>query len=759
MKRIAAVGLSLMLASAAAGRVLCLDLGPADAPVAPGFQALTASDAAWSSESPLEAVDVPVPREPFPPPIYTTDLRRDSVQSRGTATLHLDLPAGAYRAWLMIGTGGGGWSQVWNLRVTNSAAGSSTEATFFGGYTARVMELDITADDHGAVLRFETKSRWSVNAIIVAPRDQWDHVRASLFEPWERSITLLPDDVLKDWTHTPHVETTPELDYTAQELERGYVLHQRPWVEPVWPNTNPHREQTNVRLRAMLSPNEYEPITFTILPLRDVGPVSLDLTDLRSDTGQVIPATDIERRFVQYKIVRSNYKAFGTYYRAPDLLPRFDHPQPLTPRENFRVWLTVHARQGTPPGIYRGQVTLRFGGSETQTLPLEVEVLPIDLKTDSSVTYSTYYRHPLIYLSDAPDEFSRQWWQRKIESDAASMAAHGYNGFRLHISADILDDGSPRVDLTTAIKQLDIARRHGMDVDRPVMVDLRQAIKRPYTRYTGKQIELHYYNIVVPPDAFYDEVAALVSAVEAERRRLGLPEFLYSLADEPRQSDESIRFVHGLYAAARRTPDVRTYLTTGGAHMKTLFDQLGQVVDVWAVQQIQLEDTLPRAELAKFGVELWCYPNAVAGENDHTPVAGARMTYGFASWRYGCPGLIPWIFESWSGDPGNNLDALQMEFFNQTSDDGELIPCVLYEAYREGIDDHRYITTLTHAIAQARATGRTAKADAAQQELDRLRASIPSRQIYQYDTGWSPHSFDAARWAVIRAILALQTDD
>ncbi len=212
----------------------------------------------------------------------------------------------------------------------------------------------------------------------------------------------------------------------------------------------------------------------------------------------------------------------------------------------------------------------------------------------------------------------------------------------------------------------------------------------------------------------------------------------------------------GLYDAAHQTPGVRTYLTTGGAHMRALYEKLDGGVDVWSVQQVQLEENMPRAELAERGVELWCYPNKISGENDHTPTAGARMTYGFAGWRFDCPGMIPWIFESWGGDPNNNLDALQMEFFNQTGPDGELIPCTLYEATREGIDDHRYITTLEATIAAARDAGHTDQADAAQQTLDTIRGDIPIREIYQYDVGWTDASFDNYRRLIAQQILTLQ---
>ncbi len=158
------------------------------------------------------------------------------------------------------------------------------------------------------------------------------------------------------------------------------------------------------------------------------------------------------------------------------------------------------------------------------------------------------------------------------------------------------------------------------------------------------------------------------------------------------------------------------------------------------------------------GVEYWCYPNHVNGENDHTPVAGARMTYGFGFWRSGFRTLIPWIYSASTGDPFNYLDGFAQDFFNRSEPDGTPMPVVLWEAYREGYDDYRYIFTLEQSIAEARARGGAAAiaAAAAERELRAAWAAIRVQEKYKHDGLWSPAEFDVYRWIVARQILALQ---
>jgi hypothetical protein len=158
-------------------------------------------------------------------------------------------------------------------------------------------------------------------------------------------------------------------------------------------------------------------------------------------------------------------------------------------------------------------------------------------------------------------------------------------------------------------------------------------------------------------------------------------------------------------------------------------------------------------------VEYWCYPNHVNGENDHTPVAGARMTYGFGFWRSGFRALIPWIYSSSTGDPFNYLDGASMDFFNRHEPDGTPMPVVLWEAYREGYDDYRYVYTLEQLSAEAKRSSKPRAAQAAvlaERELQYVWDSIRVQPKYKYDNLWSPPAFDAYRWLIAQQILALQ---
>ena len=105
-----------------------------------------------------------------------------------------------------------------------------------------------------------------------------------------------------------------------------------------------------------------------------------------------------------------------------------------------------------------------------------------------------------------------------------------------------------------------------------------------------------------------------------------------------------------------------------------------------------------------------------------------------------------------------------MDFFNHsTEDDADVLPCALYEAYREGVDDYRYITTLQHWIEQTRELGRDKEAATAEAELNAVWKAIDFEKVKKvlevrnhYDTGWTDDSFNNYRWRLAKQILSLQ---
>jgi hypothetical protein len=135
------------------------------------------------------------------------------------------------------------------------------------------------------------------------------------------------------------------------------------------------------------------------------------------------------------------------------------------------------------------------------------------------------------------------------------------------------------------------------------------------------------------------------------------------------------------------------------------------------------------------------------------------MTYGFGFWRSGFLTLIPWIYSYSNGDPMNYLDGSSMDFFIRHEPDGTPIPVAMWEAYREGYDDYRYIYTLEQMLAEAKTSPGAAARQAsavAERELRDAWDAIRVQTKYKEHGLWAPGEFDVYRWLIARQILALR---
>ena len=82
----------------------------------------------------------------------------------------------------------------------------------------------------------------------------------------------------------------------------------------------------------------------------------------------------------------------------------------------------------------------------------------------------------------------------------------------------------------------------------------------------------------------------------------------------------------------------------------------------------------------------------------------------------------------------------------------------MWEAYREGLDDGRYLYTLRQLVDEGKRAGGPSVELAlqAEEELRSLWDSIDVQEKYKYDDLWSGPDFDAHRWLLASWILRLQ---
>ncbi|MDO8543065.1 MAG: hypothetical protein Q7S40_21680 [Opitutaceae bacterium] len=754
-------GCVLLLAVVATAAPLRFDFGTNDSQVWTGFTRATpanvwASDAAfgWRSAAGLSAkvraYTAPVHDarrgSDQPPPMWTNPITEDAIVGTAENAFLLRAPPGEYQLYVVCGTSDPSMrSQFFDFTV--QVGGEQQRVQIDGPYQFRTLRFRAKVGNEPLAVTFSPRSKWAVNAIVAWTGADAKEVETGIITPFEEWTFRLPPVEWAKWQLEAEPPTGPTPTPSAADQKRGFVVYGRHYLECVYPHSRPREEELNPELKLFASPGEHATTAVTVLPLVDIAGAKVAVSALGP-----VPAKEIDVRHVRFMRARPNYTTLYRYRWVPDVLERFEQLE-LKAGENGRFWITIRVPDDAPAGNYRGTVTFTCS-TGTASIPVQLRILPIRLRDDPEKIFGIYYRHPYDQMGAAPDEVSKEYFRRKADREHADMVAHGTRNVVLSVSARPADaTGKFSFNWELLAAKLELGKKHGFVA--PVVLGV--PTESIYEKHVGERPGSHLRGVKPPPPAFAAEVTAMVRAIEAERVRRGWPEFLYYPIDEPGTDAASISFMVTVLKACKAA-GIRTYVTADPTREQ--FQPLRPHIDVWSTQPFAPEREVVLADSKARGVEYWCYPNHVNGENDHTPVAGARMTYGFGFWRSGFRTLIPWIYQSSTGNPFNYLDGASMDFFNRSEPDGTPVPVAMWEGYRAGYNDYRYVYTLEQLIAEAKRSGKPAAqeaAKAAEQELRNVWNAIRVQPKYKYDDLWSPEEFDVYRWLVARQILAIQS--
>jgi hypothetical protein len=142
------------------------------------------------------------------------------------------------------------------------------------------------------------------------------------------------------------------------------------------------------------------------------------------------------------------------------------------------------------------------------------------------------------------------------------------------------------------------------------------------------------------------------------------------------------------------------------------------------------------------GQKIWSYANPHVGQDD--PVV-YRRNYGLLLWKNNFDGIGIFAYQFNNGNPFNDFDGGMRELnFAYPTSDG-VIDTIVWEGYREGIDDVRYVTTLTKAIENAKASS----------DAERKRVAVDAEQ-YLERLDVEERDLDSVRLDMIGYLLKLQ---
>jgi len=611
----------------------------------------------------------------------------------------------------------------------------------------RTEVFDVKPQEGRIRLTFSGNSQ--VNGLIIYPSSREEQARAFIAELREkRKREFYEKYFIRE---IPDAQPLPEL--SSAERKRGYIVFSRNVSEEIGFHDAPKREEIGRPLRMFAARDEYETVSFTVLPLVDIATIDASVTALKSEAAE-IPATAVQLESVRYR-----WEFIGGMTLRPKammLTPWTALPAPA--RYNRRYFLTVHVPPDAEPGIYRGQVRISAKARPETILPVELRALPFRLPTTTEAGLSAgyYYYSPRYMLQYArmgkPDHPDVEKW---LERDLRLMKRFNLNGFQADTSHygwkvtdyDKLAEGdASAVDFSRLDRDLAVCRRVGIDgpgqfFSQRVHNDLIKA------------------KLKMGSEGYRRRVGNFFRILGERVRGQGGPELVAWLTDEVHENpskswnlDHDDALAYCRIVREEAGDSIRTTLTLmGDANRGKDYTDLVPACDV--TQTHFWEGSKRLIEAARQGGhELWGYN-----------CGNSRYSWGFQVYRLKARGRWQWHWYTRSDLPYNPM-ARAGYYVVMYTPNGHFPSPWLVQA-REGIDDYRYLRLLETTLAEGRGVAEARRqAEAALNDArslppfaiklsDGAAAGGEAEKIFP-----SPDDFDRLRWRIASAILALRRD-
>ena len=670
------------------------DFGPKDSPVMDGFTPVT-PETTYSQQRGYGLRQAYVLRANDmlqPDPLYQDNL---AIVSGGFA---VDLPNGKYSVFVNLDHPGEFWgaTQVFTERTIlangTPVAKDTINAEQFYDWYFRFLEQDDLPTDN-TFDKYQLNSyREKVFEVEVRNGQLFLEFRGEGWANCVSTVIIFPANNVREGTEflkyvverrrfyfdnyfrrTLHRGTGDPLTPSAADTRQGYVVFQRNFMEDIYYNDTPRSGERISKLSGEAFAGEHEPVTFSLVPLRDLGNVAVKVSDLRGSSG-TIPSSAIDVGYISYRL--SRVAMDGSIYT---IKPRLIMPKSAVdmPKDITRTFLlTVNTPKNAAAGQYEGEITVTASGQDFK-LPLSFRVRKGTLD-DVDIPVGPW--GSTIDLPWRGDDASRATYEKLKRAGLEKLREYGFNfatgapniqysGFR---------NGQPVLDFSRADADMKLLRELGFVA---------------FCDYGGglSGLNKYYQDEAAMRTAGTNDYSAFVKAIYTAIQRHAdaqnwIPVY-YNLADEP-IGDDMTRSRANAEAYRKAFPKGPPFFTGassyGGNDPNDPHLLLGRAFHIanWNIHSEESVRLLQRA-----GAD-WAFYNGgnrwTLGDYMFKCVREFNMKFRL-SWHYNCA----------AGNPYYALDCREDDYaWINAAPGGNMILSVDFDRLREGVYDYRRLQTL-----------------------------------------------------------------
>ena len=504
-----------------------------------------------------------------------------------------------------------------------------------------------------------------------------------------------------------------------------YLFYEKETFERVYEGTVPEETEIKSTINYTVAQDEFETLFFNLYTRQELNDVTVSFSDF-TDGNNTLDDAEI-------KVVKNWWQAGVTQHKSvfPQYIPEFllsddvsgdagkldsldeirteawdafnlpsfaNLPEVHTSLESFtskQFAIIVNAPEGTPAGTYTSTVTLKdSAGNPLETLTVTLEVLPFQLQ-DSGKDYLIYHQALLPSESTtSSDSVSLARYEKQIDD----IARHGLNGLLVYGSSSTANTAGAQTTKLNYIKSQGIDGKVGF-------IGYSQALK---DLLVANGYEAWFYGVDEPNSDqlrnlnnidengdgnFDDDISKIVSHINKSDDIHDIGGKVFT-AIKKEWSDKLDDINNPIYSLP--------FLDT-----VDLQDGTGTIqVEPLDYANLSLNGSKDYIADLISGVQTSNKESSYYWQSLQELAATNRSRVGFFLWNTGLNGVFPYVYQAVRGNPYDDFDlwSTKTESYRDhlttyPSEEGP-VATIQFEAYREGIDDVRYMQTWTHYYDQ-----------------------------------------------------------
>ncbi|MFB3892942.1 MAG: glycoside hydrolase domain-containing protein [Phycisphaerae bacterium] len=556
-------------------------------------------------------------------------------------------------------------------------------------------------------------------------------------EEGDKWIEALQKKRHDDFNKKMIVQLPPKTDLPAEMQGGGsLVAFVRGPESYVYVNQAPKADEIGKPMAFTAAKGERTGVQLGLYPLREFKGATVTVSDLAGPDGAKIASSAMTVRNVRNFLKRQGRTTVGKL--LPFLLQDFKTLD-LKPGITRAVWLTLTVPADAAAGDYTGTVTVSAGDKKLD-VPIKVTVLPFALDKITDVTMSaTGARSP---IPDYWPELKDERW-KGVEAAMKDMADHGLNAVTGGVGAKLnsIKDGKADIDYSDMDRWFDLAKKYGLTMPGDgyqgctitgIPADTRKDCMAKNDAAAKAQFGVSYEELLKA--AFGD--------IDRHAREKGWPVRSYNLLDEPRPEfgniESALEFIKIHVKAA---PGVRFsgYYSDGQGR--------DDYFKFMPVSISHVNDNILKL-VKEAGKELWIY------DGSRTRASIGRWMWVAA--RAGVKGYLTNGYMYVDSDPYFDFSDDEAAWCVAWPGRNGIVDSVPWERVSDGINDYRYLLTLSNLVTRAKAAGKAkAETDAAEAYMKETlsKVDIHDTKSAGFD---DPSGYDQFRKEMAKHIVAVK---